>query len=66
MKSFVRHEKRKYHKPQLTLVPIDFSVSTGGPTGHPGGGGDPWATQKAASTKTKPTTPFGGSKPNYK
>lgn len=58
-------EKRRYEKPQLNLVAIDFSVSLGGPTGHP-----PDFAQKngssAASTKNKTTTPFGGSKPNYK
>ncbi len=61
-------EKRRYEKPQLNLVAIDFSISLypGSLPGLPGGFGAQKNESSAASSKNKTTTPFGGSKPNYK
>ena len=57
-------EKRRYQKPQLNLVAIDFSISLTPPSlpGLP----EAQKHNGAANSKNKTTTPFGGSKPNYK
>lgn len=57
-------KKRIYHKPQLNLVPVDYSISLQCQSGPPG---DPPGMKGQPATKDKSTnSPFGGSKPNYK
>lgn len=56
--------KREYQKPQLNLVAVDYSISmqiTSTPIG------DPTVMKKEpSSSKDKGSSPFGGSRPNYK
>ena len=55
-------KKKYYIKPSIKVEEVDYCISMQGASAP----GDPPGMMKKPSTPTKQTSPFGGSKPNYK
>ncbi len=55
-------KKKHYIKPSVKIEEVDYCISMQGASPPP----DPPGMAKKPSTSSKSTSPFGGSKPNYK